>query len=67
MVSEKLLNYRAGIVLLVLNIISFTGAGIMIAGRTISFCHLVCDRRRDNYTAAYKDLQRYKRDNYLFL
>jgi two-component system, NtrC family, nitrogen regulation sensor histidine kinase NtrY len=32
MVSEKLLNYRAGIVLLILNIISFTGAGIMIAG-----------------------------------
>jgi hypothetical protein len=31
MVSEKLLNYRAGIVLLLLNIISFTGAGIMIA------------------------------------
>ncbi len=33
MVSEKLLNYRAGIVLLVLNIISFTGTGIMIATR----------------------------------
>jgi signal transduction histidine kinase len=32
MVSEKLLNYRAGIFLLLLNIISFTGAGIMIAG-----------------------------------
>jgi signal transduction histidine kinase len=32
MVSEKLLTYRAGIVLLLLNIISFTGAGIMIAG-----------------------------------
>jgi two-component system, NtrC family, nitrogen regulation sensor histidine kinase NtrY len=31
MVSEKLLNQRAGIVLLLLNIISFTGAGIMIA------------------------------------
>jgi signal transduction histidine kinase len=31
MVSEKLLNFRAGIFLLVLNIISFTGAGIMIA------------------------------------
>jgi signal transduction histidine kinase len=31
MVSEKLLNYRAGIFLLLLNIISFTGAGIMIA------------------------------------
>jgi signal transduction histidine kinase len=32
MVSEKLLDYRAGIFLLLLNIISFTGAGIMIAG-----------------------------------
>lgn len=31
MVSEKLLNQRAGIVLLLLNIIAFTGAGIMIA------------------------------------
>lgn len=31
MVSEKLLNYRAGIVLFLLNIISFTGAGFMIA------------------------------------
>jgi two-component system, NtrC family, nitrogen regulation sensor histidine kinase NtrY len=31
MVSEKLLDQRAGIVLLLLNIISFTGAGIMIA------------------------------------
>lgn len=32
MVSEKLLNYRAGFILLLLNVISFTGAGIMIAG-----------------------------------
>jgi two-component system, NtrC family, nitrogen regulation sensor histidine kinase NtrY len=31
MVSEKLLNYRAGIILLLLNVISFTGAGFMIA------------------------------------
>jgi two-component system, NtrC family, nitrogen regulation sensor histidine kinase NtrY len=31
MVSEKLLNQRAGIVVLLLNTISFTGAGMMIA------------------------------------
>ena len=32
MVSEKLLNYHVGLVLLVLNIISFMSAGLLIAG-----------------------------------
>ncbi len=67
MVSEKLLNYRAGIVLLVFNIISFTGAGIMIATGHYLSASLFAIAGSDNHTAACQDLQRYKRDNYLLL
>ena len=67
MVSEKLLNYRAGIIPAGAEYYFLYGCRNYDCHRTLSFCHPVCDRRRNNYTTAYKDLQRYKRDNYLFL